>query len=161
MIFQNQAWDQNTFEVMEEKWNKIQEEADIWSLTPKDLRTLQGLFYKSIDFRNSKIDYQKSSEYAVILQKNSEDNSISFQNLALILDRFSSMKNNIDSLEQNITALKSDLAFAKKKRVELEKDLFLSQKENRILKDNMAAQSEIIEKLKKLELFLLENRKQF
>jgi hypothetical protein len=168
MISQDKVWNQKAFEVMEQKWNKIQKEAGTCSLTLKNVQTLQTLFYKSIDSRNSKIDYQKSSEYAVLLLQVSGENSALFHNWVMVLDRLSSMKNRIDSLEQSITALKSDVAGAKKERLELEKErvkleenLYWSQQEGRVLKDSMAAQAEVIEKLKKLELFLRDNRKRF
>ncbi len=155
------SWHQEIYDSLKIEWNSISKTVESQNYEVSHMALLEKLFYGSIDERNDETDYLLSYHYAELLINYSGIISHDFNNWLQVLTILNTESNKNNSLAQTIINQQNEiLIYEQKQEISINEnnDLKLKQKQ---LQDKVASQAEVIEKLKKLELFMENSRKQF
>lgn len=152
------AWNQEEYHSLQEKWNSIETDT---SLSDENISLIKKLFFLSVDGRNSSIDYNQSLKYAQILMKYSEESSTSFHNWVMVLNSLNAKSIQINTLTVVLDSAQSDITAYLDSLESVNNTLQIKNSEINTLKEQVASQTEVIEKLKKLEMLMDKERKRF
>lgn len=154
-------WNQEEFNTLREKWIDIEASKELSTLNDEEHSLIEDLFFLSVDGRNRDIDYSESYKYAHILMKLSEEGSTSFHSWILVLNELSAKSDQIDTLTHLIETTQNEVVIHQDSINVLKNNLQTKNHEIKALQEQVNSQSEVIEKLKKLEMLMEKERKRF
>lgn len=155
------AWSQDEFNALREKWSEIEGDKEMADLSDQDISLVKELFFLSVDGRNREVDYGESYRYAHILMRNSSESSTSFHSWVLVLTQLSEMSHRVDSLNTALENSTDENGIYQDSINVLTNTLQTKNSEITQLQEQVNSQTEVIEKLKKLELLMEQERKRF
>ncbi len=126
-----------------------------------DIPLLKELFYSSIDIRNEKLNYDVSKEYGELLRRNLKGDAFELDNWLWVLTIRENEVLQKDSLQSKLINQQRSIDDVENKQVKLQSENVKLQEKIQSLSDSLVGQNEVIEKLKKLEMFLEDDRKRF
>ena len=155
------VWDAESYELLESRWDSIVETTGIDTLSFKSVRVLKSLFAGSIDRRNPSPDYDKSFEYARILSSLTQRKENEEENWHVVLEWVVNEDNVAGKIQKQVKRLNRENKRMTKKASQRTDEVLSLTKENKQLKKDLAAQEATIEKLKKLEVLMEQERQSY
>lgn len=154
-------WNSERYKRYEEKWDSIVETSGTDTLSYRAMRHLKKLFALSVDWRNPTPNYEKSIEYAQVLSGVVGSEKNVYENWRLILQWVVKEDNASGALNRKVKQLKASNAKLTKMIADKEKMLNARNKAIVDLRKKVAEQEATIEKLKKLEVLMEEERNRY
>lgn len=155
------VWNQDEFNSLKARLTDIESRKEISDFNNEDISLVKELFFLSVDGRNSEVDYSESYRYAHILMRNSSESSTSFHSWVLALTDLSEKSEESDSLNLIVENCLNNAVVYQDSISILNHRLQTKNNDITELQELVKSQAEVIEKLKKLELLMEQERKRF
>lgn len=158
-------WNQYTFDSLYLWWDSLYDlythNSETFAFSDSQMMSLEDLILLSLDGRNPTPDYKKAYELIELMPKLGGDVSNELHSWNLLLSQVNSLKNENDSIKTSVSSDQGEIEKLRSSNKELSSKNAALNYEVRLLRDSVASQVEVIEKLKKLELLMEQERKRF
>lgn len=158
-------WNQYEYDSLYLWWDSLYDlyshSSESFAFSDSQMMSLEDLILLSLDGRNPTPNYKKAYELIEMMPKLGGDISNELHSWNLLLTKVNTLKSENDSIKKSVSSDQGEIEKLRSSNKELTSKNSALNYEVRLLRDSVANQVEVIEKLKKLEMLMEQERKRF